>query len=273
VAWLDWRLAARMPEFLFHGDNGLKRGPQPAGETGAYRIVCLGDSHTWGPGVADAETYPARLQERLAAANRRPVEVVNLGRGGSCLREKAAIYGRDASFRHDFVVLQVGIDLPRLALHRLNDRRALGLRYHLARGLNRRFPEWRTASRLLAKTTGVLQRRVEKLLKSPEGAELLREAQDELADLAAALDGAAAARGARLITALSATADFRAETEAALGRANLRDPRRLDLERLPPGRELYLPDGHLNAGGYEALAAVLLDALPEDLRREWGLAR
>ncbi|HUT52500.1 MAG TPA: GDSL-type esterase/lipase family protein [bacterium] len=45
-------------------------------------ILCLGDSHTYGAGVAADEAYPARLQAMLAAKGYR-VNVVNLGAPGT----------------------------------------------------------------------------------------------------------------------------------------------------------------------------------------------
>ena len=50
-------------------------GPTPAGST---RIACVGDSFTFGWGVAEEETFPAQLASRLAALGR-AVEVNNFG--------------------------------------------------------------------------------------------------------------------------------------------------------------------------------------------------
>lgn len=45
---------------------------------GTQRIICVGDSFTWGTGVNDAETYPAVLEEELKASDQH-VEVLNAG--------------------------------------------------------------------------------------------------------------------------------------------------------------------------------------------------
>jgi lysophospholipase L1-like esterase len=58
------------------------RGPEfaPAKTPGRLRVVCMGESSTYGSGVADDETYPARLQGHLARLLApRDVEVINAG--------------------------------------------------------------------------------------------------------------------------------------------------------------------------------------------------
>jgi lysophospholipase L1-like esterase len=52
------------------------RVPKPPG---VFRILCLGDSHTAGPGVTDDAVYPARLRAMLAG---QPIDVVAAGVGG-----------------------------------------------------------------------------------------------------------------------------------------------------------------------------------------------
>jgi lysophospholipase L1-like esterase len=56
--------------------DGEPRIPKPPG---VFRILCLGDSHTAGPGVTDDAIYPARLRALLAG---RPIDVVAAGVGG-----------------------------------------------------------------------------------------------------------------------------------------------------------------------------------------------
>jgi lysophospholipase L1-like esterase len=64
-----------------HNSLGF-RGPEfaPAKTPGRLRIVCMGESSTYGSGVADDETYPARLQAHLARLLApREIEVINAG--------------------------------------------------------------------------------------------------------------------------------------------------------------------------------------------------
>ena len=58
------------------------RGPEvtDAPEPGVLRIACIGDSHTFGSGVGDDETWPAALERSLLAEDpARRVEVLNCG--------------------------------------------------------------------------------------------------------------------------------------------------------------------------------------------------
>ena len=56
------------------------RGPEFATEPGAgRRIVAVGDSFTYGWGVADDETWPSRLEEWLTQHGPEDVEVINAG--------------------------------------------------------------------------------------------------------------------------------------------------------------------------------------------------
>lgn len=62
------------------------RGPEPAVPKphDTIRVVVLGDETVLGLEVADEETFAVRLQEHLAAAWRRPVEVINAAVPGDC---------------------------------------------------------------------------------------------------------------------------------------------------------------------------------------------
>ena len=83
-------------EFSFEvASNALGfRGPllaeePPAGKDAPVRIVAVGDSFTYGWGVAEDETWPAVLERLLCAAGHQ-VEVANLGQGGVATAEYAA---------------------------------------------------------------------------------------------------------------------------------------------------------------------------------------
>ncbi len=85
------------------------RGPAVRLAKGAevFRVVCLGDSITFGEGVRYPDTYPARLERLLGPTMPgRRVEVLNAGVQGYGTKEAAAFYLlRCAAFRPDVVIL------------------------------------------------------------------------------------------------------------------------------------------------------------------------
>lgn len=54
-------------------------GAAGGGESGGSTVLALGDSFTFGLGVGDRETWPARLESDLRARTGRPIGVVNAG--------------------------------------------------------------------------------------------------------------------------------------------------------------------------------------------------
>ena len=80
------------------------RGPDevaPAVPAGMRRVVCSGDSFTLGYGVADDETWCARLAALLPAT-----ETVNMGQGAYGIDQAYLWYRRDAAaFAHDVHLL------------------------------------------------------------------------------------------------------------------------------------------------------------------------
>jgi len=86
------------------------RGPlrTAARADGVLRVVALGDSSTFGYGVAYERTYPARLEELLAARGIR-CEVLDFGVVGYTVRQGLERYRAVArSFRADFVIEAFG---------------------------------------------------------------------------------------------------------------------------------------------------------------------
>ncbi|HOC55633.1 MAG TPA: SGNH/GDSL hydrolase family protein [Verrucomicrobiota bacterium] len=86
------------------------RGPEflPAKPPGTFRILSLGDSRTFGWGLAESETYSARLQQLLQehfGASRR-VEVINSG-VNAWSYPQMLVYLRDTALRYqpDAVIL------------------------------------------------------------------------------------------------------------------------------------------------------------------------
>lgn len=85
------------------------RGPLPPVEKGegVYRVVCLGDSFTFGEGVKEPDTWPRQLERLLAARMPvRRVEVINAGVQAYDTKDAAALYLlKLAAYRPDAVIL------------------------------------------------------------------------------------------------------------------------------------------------------------------------
>ena len=79
--------------------------PKPAG---TVRVLCVGDSYTFGPYVTDEETFPSRLSARLKerAGAVATVEVINGGVSGFSIEDEL-IFVRDKAFavQPDVIVL------------------------------------------------------------------------------------------------------------------------------------------------------------------------
>lgn len=88
-----------------HGMRGPARPVQKA--PGVFRVLCLGDSITFGEGVRYPDTYPAQLERLLAAATPgRQVEVLDAGVQGYGTKDEAAFYLlRGGQFHPDVVTL------------------------------------------------------------------------------------------------------------------------------------------------------------------------
>ena len=83
------------------------RGPSvaPTKSTGEFRVLALGDSTTFGTGIAAGDTYPLRLADRLATEGRQAVGI-NAGVPGSALDELTRSYREQwADYSPDLVVL------------------------------------------------------------------------------------------------------------------------------------------------------------------------
>jgi lysophospholipase L1-like esterase len=75
----------RTTEFDFTADInslGLREREIKTAKDTSYRILCFGDSWTYGWGVAEEQAWPRRLEAYLKAQGRTHVEVVNCGQSG-----------------------------------------------------------------------------------------------------------------------------------------------------------------------------------------------
>jgi len=68
-------------EHQVHVNDLHHRGPDRSARkpAGVYRIIVLGGSNVYGEWLDDNQTWPARLEQQLAATHKAPIEVWNLG--------------------------------------------------------------------------------------------------------------------------------------------------------------------------------------------------
>lgn len=71
-----------------------------------FRIICLGDSFTYGHGVTDDKTYPVFLEEYLEEIYQKKIQVVNAGVVGATITEELDMYMNNClQLQHNLVIL------------------------------------------------------------------------------------------------------------------------------------------------------------------------
>ncbi|TAJ18113.1 MAG: hypothetical protein EPO68_08370, partial [Planctomycetota bacterium] len=88
-----------------------RRAGDDAAAAGERRILCFGDSNTYGIHLEAHESYPAQLQQLLDCAPSNPWRVVNLGFPGMNSAEVRADFARDLDrFRPEIAIVWIGIN-------------------------------------------------------------------------------------------------------------------------------------------------------------------
>jgi hypothetical protein len=95
----------QLPFHIYINSLGY-RGPEIALKKppGTIRILCLGDSLTFGDFVDDHETFPYRLQELFNKGHAR-TEIVNAGVGGSTVIDQFYFLQKSVAIEPDVVIL------------------------------------------------------------------------------------------------------------------------------------------------------------------------
>lgn len=100
-------------EFAFHFSTNaqglrMRADLSPTPQPGHRRVVCVGDSFTFGYGVEHDETYAQRLHTRLEAAGQ-AVEVINAGFAGGFTMDTEYMFAREvaAGWHPDVIVVGV----------------------------------------------------------------------------------------------------------------------------------------------------------------------
>lgn len=123
------RLYPRLPHTIRINSLGFRGEDFPLEKPpGTYRILCLGDSYTFGDYVENEETFPAALQAELRRrAPGRPVQVINGGVNGYTIVDEADL-AREKGFglEPDLIVVSFVMndlaDLTRRVSSRENQR-------------------------------------------------------------------------------------------------------------------------------------------------------
>lgn len=171
-------------KFVRVNELGL-RGPQ-IGEKGDWqRILLLGDSVSFGYGVAEKKSLPTQLQRRFVRA-RLPVEVINAGVPGWCARQhRLFLEEHGAALAPDLVLATVVLnDIPEL----LHGQSELEASVNLANGL--RWMAQRSALAAFARNTLAAGenpfarvRYINQLTNEPDSAESRKGMAKELEEL------------------------------------------------------------------------------------------
>jgi len=81
------------------------------GMSDELRILCLGDSNTFGLSVSAAESYPMQLESLWNDRGGRTVQVINLGYPGTNTSRVVADFGKAITeFQPDIVLVKIGVN-------------------------------------------------------------------------------------------------------------------------------------------------------------------
>jgi lysophospholipase L1-like esterase len=108
-------LVVLLAELGFRAAGYFVRPGDAAPDPAAYRILCVGDSSTYGLGASDRERlgYPGQLQRMLSGANATPVQVVNLGLPGINSSQALAVLESNLGrYRPQLVIVLAGVNDP-----------------------------------------------------------------------------------------------------------------------------------------------------------------
>ena len=101
------RVKPAVPFHIHINSLGFRGREFPLARTaGLARVLCLGDSYTFGAQVDDADSFPAQLERILSAEEDRRVEVVNAGASGFTITDELVyLKQRGLALHPDLIVL------------------------------------------------------------------------------------------------------------------------------------------------------------------------
>jgi len=93
---------ARLPFIYTTNTQGFRRNQEVSFPKKGLRILCLGDSYTFGAYVHDHDTYPSQLERLLPS-----MEVINAGNVGYTISDEASLFIERAKYvEPDITILQ-----------------------------------------------------------------------------------------------------------------------------------------------------------------------
>jgi lysophospholipase L1-like esterase len=99
-----WTLLDARPYTVKVNSAGLRNDEEV--DWSARRILCLGDSYTFGPFVANADTWPAQLEDELGRRGITGVQVLNAGHSGyTILQELSYLEDKGRHLKPELVLL------------------------------------------------------------------------------------------------------------------------------------------------------------------------
>lgn len=123
AAIAEWGIRRAAPRYLFHRTDAAYTGGYPLAlnadgsrgaavavekPSGTFRVLCLGDSASFGTGAAAETTFAARVAPLVRATRGSPVESINAGAPGFAVKDlQLALEQRWMAYRPDVVVLTV----------------------------------------------------------------------------------------------------------------------------------------------------------------------
>lgn len=95
---------------VFYNGEGLRSGPiDPQPSSGTTRILCIGDSITYGGAQTDqTETYPYQLQSILNRQDSQKFQVLNASAGGWGIANVEGYLRQEGIYHSQIVVLELG---------------------------------------------------------------------------------------------------------------------------------------------------------------------
>ena len=251
-------------------DNGLRAPLHEVDKRpGVHRVMTLGCSTTFGWGVDDAQSYPARLEALAREAGYRSLEVINGGQPGYTSFQGLWLWG-DVLRHYEPDVVLIGYVVQDARKAAYSDRSQAVLQQD-GRFLKDNFLyRWRLYQ-LLRNSIGGIQVQAKEVGPNDAGGVYRVDPAEFAANLRALVDGVRAVGGQPVLFGYPLEREGYTRQHRAILRAAAEElgvPRfdpQAQMEQASQQAELYFPrdKGHANAAGNDQIARWVFDFLRE----------